>query len=584
MAYFSPQELDKLRAKADIVDVISHYLQVQKKGRSYRAVCPFHDDHDPPMNINPQRQIYKCFVCGAGGNVFGFVQNYEKVSFAESVEKVADLVGFTLSQRPAREAAPADPHKTAMYRTLKETIQFTMYELGSEEGSAKREYLRRRGIDEETVQRFQIGWNPGHDALYRFLHAKGYSDREMTDVNVARLGSDGFHDVFADRITFPIHDLQGNPVGFSARTLDPQNPSKYINTTETEIYVKGRLVYNAHRARAEARRQGKIYLCEGVTDVIAFDRAGIPNAVCTLGTACTNEQLAVIRRLAPQLVFCYDGDQAGQNATWRGIQMARSLGCSVSVVNNQTGQDPDEIIRENGAEALRRMVSQEVSWMEFYLRYEKNRTNLQSYLEKKEFIEKVQKQISTLEDEVDRRYFTERLSEMTGIRLDAPVRQKEREFHVQKPVRTSVPLGIRQAEDQILIMMLKSPSAARVFEDELGYLIDPFRQRMAVMILECIHRNGRADINALLDQSDDPQISGFLTGLVSSEQYDLEYDEMMLAGAIRKVKRSYLENQADAYREQLKTSLNPESRSLIMKQYTECVSQLRRYIDEECSK
>lgn len=584
MAYFSPQELDELRSKADIVDVISHYLQVQKKGRSYRAVCPFHDDHDPSLNINPQRQIYKCFVCGAGGNVFGFVQNYEKVSFAEAVEKVADLVGFTLSKRPAHEETHTDPHRSAMYRTLQETISFTMYELGSEEGRSRREYLLKRGIDEKTAQKFQIGYNPAHDALYRFLHAKGFADRDLVDVNVARLSQDGFHDVFADRITFPIHDAQGNPVGFSARTLDPQNPSKYINTTETEIYVKGRLVYNAHRARTEARRQGKIYICEGVTDVIAFDRAGICNAVCTLGTACTTEQLTVIRRLAPQLVFCYDGDAAGQNATWRAVQMARSLSCSVSVIRNETGLDPDEIIRRDGAEGLQKLVSQEISWMEFYLQYEKNRTNLNSYLEKKEFIEKVQKQIGTLEDDVDRRYFTDRLSEITGIRLDYAVQQARPQQREWKPVRTSVPQGIRQAEDQILIMMLHSPSAARIFEDELGYLIDPLHQRAAVMILESIHRSGRADVNALLDQADDPEISSLLTGLVSSEIYDLPSDEQMLSGAIRKVKRTYLENQAEAYRNQLKSDLNTESRNLIMRQYTECVSQLRRYIDEENSK
>lgn len=580
MPYYSEEELNALRAKADIVDVISHYVQVQKKGRTYRAVCPFHDDHDPSMHINPDMQIYKCFVCGAGGNVFGFVQNYEKVSFPEAVEKVADLVGFTLSERPSVTTQQMDPHRESMYRILNDSIQYMMYELSGEKGRRMKEYLYERGIDDALINRFNIGFNPDGDALYRFLHAKGYEDRDMVDVNVIRLLQDGFHDVFANRITFPIHDAHGHPVGFSARTLDKNNPSKYINTTETELYVKGRLVYNAHRAASMARREGKIYVTEGVTDVIAFAKTGVDNVVATLGTSCTNEQLSLIRHLAPHIVFCYDGDNAGQNATWRAVQMARSLGAEVSVIRNDTGLDPDEIVRRDGNEALLKLLEKEVTWMEFYLQYEKSRTNLSSYLEKKEFIEKVQSEFSTLDD-TDRRYFTEQLSEITGIRLEfIPQSTRVRE-RAMRPVRTSIVQGITQAEDQILIMMMKSPSAARIFEDELGYLIDPVHQRASVLILEKIHRNGKVDVVSLLDETEDHEVNSLLTSLVSSPYYNLSYDEMMLKGALRKVQITWLKNQAEAYKKDLASSLSDETRKVMMKQYTECVSQLRRYIDEE---
>lgn len=580
MPYFSEEELNELRTKADIVDVISHYVQVQKKGRTYRAVCPFHDDHDPSMHINPDMQIYKCFVCGAGGNVFGFVQNYEKVSFPEAVEKVADLVGFTLSERPAETRQEKDPHREAMYRILNDTIQYTMYELNGERGRRMKDYLHERGIDDALISRFNIGFNPDGDVLYRFLSAKGYQDREMVDVNVIRLLQDGFHDVFANRITFPIHDAYGHPVGFSARTLDANNPSKYINTTETEIYVKGRLVYNAHRASSAARRAGKIYVTEGVTDVIAFARAGVDNVVATLGTACTNEQLALIRHLAPHIVFCYDGDNAGQNATWRAVQMARGLGAEVSVIRNETGLDPDEIIRRDGRETLLKLLEKEVTWMEFYLQYEKSRTNLSSYMEKKEFIEKVQKEFSTLDD-TDRQYFTDQLSEITGIHLTFTPQARRFEERVLRPVRTPVVQGITQAEDQILIMMMKSVSAARIFEDELGYLIDPVHQRASVMILEKIHRSGMVDVVSLLDASEDQEVNSLLTSLVSSPYFNLPYDEMMLRGALRKVQITWLRNQAEAYKRDLASSISDETRKVMMKQYTECVSQLRRYIDEE---
>ncbi len=583
MAYISEQEINAVREKADIVDIIGHYLPIEKRGNAYRAVCPFHDDHDPSLNINTERQIYKCFVCGAGGNVFGFVQNYEKISFPEAVGKVADMVGFSLSVNPAQTQRKVDPVKQPLYEVLRETITFTKYELNSLSGKREKEYLVNRQMDEETIDRFDIGFNPPNDALYRFLHAKGYSDEDIVRTNVGRMTTGGMHDVFSSRITFPIHDAFGNPVGFSARTLDPDNPSKYINTTETELYVKGNLVYNAHRARDIARKAGKLYICEGVTDVIAFDRAGIQNVVCTLGTACTVEQIALMKRLSVHLIFCYDGDRAGQNATVKAIRLARSQGCEVSVIDNQTGKDPDEILRQDGKEALLSLSRKEITWMEFYLHFEAARTNLDSYLEKKEFIQKAQAEIATLQDEMDRKYYTDLVSSMTGIHVEyqkkeqAPVYTKNN----VKPVHMAVPIGIEKAEEQILIMMLKYPSASIVFEEDLGYLIDEQKQHLAMMILDMVHTSGTVDPLVLLDRADDQSVRNLITSLISSPFYDMEYDSGMLKGAIRKVKRTYLENESQEYRKQLTTELNPEVKKLVVQKYTECLNKLRQYIDEE---
>ena len=326
MARISQEDIDRVRSQADIVDVIGHYLQIQRKGRSYAAVCPFHDDHSPSLSISPDRQIYKCFVCGNGGNVFTFVQNYEKVSFPEAVGRVASLIGYPLSVQPDSYQKPKDPHKEALYAVLSETIRYTSYQMESSEGTAAREYMKKRVLDDSVLKTFEIGWHPGGDVLYRFLHAKGYEDRDLVSANVARSTPSGMHDVFSDRITFPIHDSHGNPIGFSARSMDPNNPSKYINTNETDIFVKGDIVYNAHRARTAARRAGFVLVCEGVTDVIAFWRAGVENAVCTLGTACTPKQISLLKGLAVRIVFCYDGDEAGQAATVRAVQLARKAG------------------------------------------------------------------------------------------------------------------------------------------------------------------------------------------------------------------------------------------------------------------
>ena len=386
MPRISEEEISELRSRADIVDVVGHYLQLHRKGKSYVALCPFHDDHSPSMSVSPERQIYKCFVCGAGGNVFSFVQNFEKVSYPEAVARVADLVGFELSEKPQAVQKTADPYRERLYGLMNETIRFTMYQINTAEASLEKKYLEDRGLDEEIRQKFEIGFNPGNDQLYKFLKAKGYEDSDMTACNVVRSSSSGVHDVFAQRITFPIHDPSGNPIGFSARTINPDNSSKYINTNDTVLFHKSDVVYNSHRARNEARRSGRIYVCEGVTDVIAFARAGMENAVCTLGTSCTESQIRQIKRLSMKVVFCYDGDEAGQSATMRAAKMARKEGCDVTVIDNRTGLDPDELIRSRGTEALKQMVSNEISWMEFVLAYLRKHTNMSNYLEKKEAI------------------------------------------------------------------------------------------------------------------------------------------------------------------------------------------------------
>lgn len=579
MAYFSQEELDSIRKKADIVEVVSHYLPIHKKGNSYKVVCPFHDDHDPSMILNPDLQIYKCFVCGAGGNVFSFVQNYEHVSFPESVEKVADLVGVTLSEHPV-EKKTENPVYAKYYSILNEAIRYSMYEIDSAEAVREKEYLEKRGLTKSVRDRFQIGYVPDHNKLYNFLHAKGYEDADLIAVNLVRNTGTGIQDVFFKRITFPIHDENGNPVGFSARTIDPNNDSKYINTTNTEIYVKGNIVYNAHRAKQEARRQRKIYVCEGVTDVIAFDVAGMPNAVCTLGTSCTEEQLRCIKRLSREIVFCYDGDAAGQHATMRGIQMARAIGCEVSVVENTTGKDPDEIVRQDGREALQQLASRQISWIEFAIKYEESRTNMDSYLEKKEFVEKIQGYIRQLPDEMDRKYFRDLISTKTGLDIredDArPIDPVE-----HKPLHKVVPDGTQIAEEYILSMMMRYPSACRLFEEELGYLLDEKRQVLATMILNQVHKTGSCDPSVVMDSCSDPSLQNVLAGILSKDVFQQELDKEVFEGMIRKVKYEYLQSEVKALHEQLTGTLNATSRQILLQKYTECLQKLRGYIHEE---
>lgn len=582
MARISQEEIQEIRNRADIVDVVSHYLHVRRQGKNYVAVCPFHNDHDPSLNISPDLQIYKCFVCNAGGSVFSFVQNYEKISFTEAVGRVASLCGYTLSVQPDTYEQVKDPHKENLYKVLDETIRYTAYQLNTAEGKTQKDYLLKRGLSEEIITRFEIGYNPGADSVTRFLHAKGYADADLVSANVSRITESGLHDVFGNRITFPIHDSRGNPIGFSARTMDPNNPSKYINTNDTELFTKGDIVYNSHRAKTAARRAGKIYVTEGVTDVIAFARAGLDNAVCTLGTSCTAHQINLLRSLAARIVFCYDGDNAGQAATFRAAKMAREAGCDVSVVVNKTGMDPDEIIRSQSEEGLAEMVKQEISWPEFVLSYLSGRFNLNSYLEKKQFVQEAKAEIDLLQDEADKQYFYDELSRISGIRLTYE-RQKKQDSYAPANRRLSVRSGSEKAEELILCMMMQSPQAAVRFEEDLGYLNIPSHQTLAMMILDARHSTGDCSPAQLIDATQDQEIRNLISNLAVLPEYGMPYDENVMNGAIRKVKITVLTAEADAYKQQLSGALNDASRQLIMNKYASCLRELRRYIDEENS-
>ena len=536
----SEEEIAAVRNRADIAEVIGHYLPLVKKGRSVTCVCPFHDDHNPSLSISQEKQIYKCFVCGAGGNVFTFVQNYENISFPEAVARVAELTGTPLSFDPAALKTPADPRKAALYKVLQETIRYTHYQLSAQAGIPVRKYLQERSIDEAVIEKFEIGWNGPGDELLRFLKAKGYSEQDMVAGNVVRLSESGLHDVFASRITFPIHDSLGNPIGFTARSMDPQATSKYINTTETPIYVKGRTLFNYHRAKPAARRENRILLCEGVTDVLAMDRAGIENAVATLGTACTREQLRLLRQCSTHLTFCYDGDQAGRNATYKAGQLALEAGFEVGVVVNATGLDPDEIVRQQGPQQLQQMCRKEQTWMEFVLDYLSSRYDLENYSEKKEFARLAAEQIRKLSDDFDRQNFARQLQQMTGFELDlsaaAPVSPRSSATQKAGGMRLKRTRdGKTNAEHLILALMLTSHDAVTMFKEKLGFLLSEENQQLAMMILDYSRTHPQLQIADFIDTIQDESLKQKTLEL--SEWECPQFTPEVMEGAILRIRR-----------------------------------------------
>ena len=547
MARLSDQEINSIRAKADIVDVIGHYVQVNRKGKDYRCVCPFHDDHSPSMNISTDKQIYKCFACGAGGNVFTFVKEYEKISFIEAVKKVADYAGVNVDIQLDEALAPADPHLSALWKVCRDTIEYTHYQLDTLDAKHVKEYLIKRNIDETMIRKFELGFNPGDDALYQFLHKKKHKDEDLVGAGVARITSIGYKDVFANRVMIPIHDAKGNPVGFTARRIREEDEAKYINTTETDIYKKSLLIFNYHRARPLARKAGSVYLVEGAMDVLALDKVDVENAVATLGTACTKEQIQLLKQLHANIIVCYDGDSAGKHATYKFGKLARNYQLPFEIVDNKTGLDPDEIIDRNGKDELKNMLVKTISWIDFLFAYLSGKYNMENYSQKKEFAMEMAEEINLLENEFEKTNYFVRLRELTEFDMQvnqtSHIQENKKQEYVKRNYLTYPKSKGNHAEYEILSQMINGIAACNVFKEELGFLKDDISNKLAIYMIDYYRTHDTIEIADLLNVIKEEPMKRLLLEIASWELAQKEVNMEVLKEAIANEKASLIEDQ-----------------------------------------
>lgn len=544
--------INDIRSKADIVEVLQRYLPLTKKGKSYAAVCPFHDDHDPSLSISVDKQIYKCFVCGAGGNVFNFVRDFEKISFTEAVVRVAQYVNYPLDEDFITKKPQIDPRIQGYYDVLNEYIRYTHYILATEDGLTARLYLEKRGLNQTIIDKFEIGFNLPEDQSTRYLNAKGFTIEQCTKTNLTRVNEYGTKDVFAERILFPIHDTTGNPVGFTARALNPNEPSKYINTTETPIYVKGNLLYNYHRALRSIKTKREIILVEGVMDAIAFDQVGLEHVVATLGTACTREQIRLIQNVSQSVVLSYDGDEAGQAATIKVGHLLLQHRLKVEVLQNNTGLDPDEIIREQSKDALITLYKKRINFIEFFFEYSLKRLDLTNYSQKKEFARLMMSELDSLKDSFDQEMLLQRITQVTQFTKDQLYLLTDRkivtvnERPIQKPLRKK---GLESwAEKEILGQMLYSQQAVHEFRKDLGYFTDELYQRCALNIINHYRTHDSIVIADFLNEIEEKALQELITQIVESDIYYKNYSRKALQDAIKQVKINTIDAQIEQFK------------------------------------
>lgn len=543
MNRLSEDKINEIRLHADIADVLSRYVPLTRKGRNFVCTCPFHDDHNPSMSVTVDKQIYKCFVCGAGGNVFTFVQNFEHISFIESVIKVADYAGVFLDEQDrVLDFAPADPVKQAIHKVNQTVIDYTNYTLSTPSAIEYKAYLHQRGIHDETIQRFQMGYNPKNDELYKYLVAKKFPDSELVESNVVRMTDYGIHDVFSHRILIPIHDRLGNPIGFTARRLEENDDAKYVNTSETACFHKGSIIFNYHRAKIAAKQTQRVLVVEGAMDVIAFDKVNIADCVATLGTACTKEQISLLKNLHCKVVLCYDGDQAGINATYKFGKLANEVHMPFEIVDNQLGLDPDEIIDHYGKEELIQVSQKTISWIDFLFRFLSKRYNLENYSQRKEMAQEISHEIATTCEPYEKTLYYKKLYELTQFDLSS-ISQETNVVSIQRKGTIQSPKnGSLRAEYEILSQMLVSMQANNTFREKLGFLIDEQAHKLAMYIIDYYRTHPKIEIADFLNYIKEEDIKKLLIEISEWEMATDTYHEDVFLHSCIKIRISCLED------------------------------------------
>lgn len=415
--------LNELRTRADIESTVSSYVNLKRKGRILTGLCPFHNEKTPSFTVYPETQSYYCFGCGSGGDVITFIKNIENLDYIESVKFLADK--YNISMPDDGYDNGLSKKRTMMYEVNREAARFFYKALYSQQGRQALEYYHNRGLSDETIQKFGLGYAPDSwNMLLHYLNTKGFTEQFLYESNLLRMSVKNerkhYYDAFKNRVMFPIIDLRGNVIAFSGRVLDDSKP-KYVNTGDTLVYKKGSNIFAMNIAKKT--KSDSLILCEGNMDVIALHQAGFDNAIAGLGTALTDEQAHIISQYAGEVIICYDSDEAGQKATKKAIGVLSKTTLKIRVIQMEGGKDPDEIIRKYGAEGFRKLMEGAANDIEYELLKEREKHNVTIPSGKADFLMGAAKVLSSVGSPIELDIYASRLSDEFSVSKDAVLAQ-----------------------------------------------------------------------------------------------------------------------------------------------------------------
>ncbi len=562
MAFLSQEKITEIRNSVDIVEIISNYITLTPRGRNYFGVCPFHDDNHPSLSVNREKKIYKCFSCGATGTVFKFIMDYENISFMEAVKKVADIGGMHVDVK----TTPKVQIHNKLHDIYDLSLKFYINNINTAAGKEARTYLANRGITDDIIKEFQIGLALNTKDKLAKLLLKKFDEKDIMESGLVNKNAYGYLDLFYERIMFPLYDLDGNVVAYSGRIYNREDNSKYFNTRETSIFKKGELLYNYHRAKDVARQKNQIIIMEGFMDVIRAYTIGVKNVIATMGTAVTKTQALLIKKMAKEIILCFDGDEAGAKATMACADILLNIGVTPKVIRLEDNMDPDEYIKKYGKEFEDR-IKNPISVMDFKLSYLKTGKNLSNPTDEAKYINEAIKEINKIDDDILRELTIKKVVQETGITEElilSKVTMKEPAVIKMGNDKPKVKIDkYEKAERNLIYYMLRSPEVIKMYNAKVTYMPTKEYRLLAREIKMFYSENGFINEADLIDyvECDDDLVKTI--NKVEEANLNDNYSLEEIEDYIRVIKDHNIKNEINRLTKQMQEEVSPTKKALI---------------------
>ena len=556
MARYSEEIINEVRQSNDIVDVISQYIHLKRSGRNFFGLCPFHNEKSPSLSVSPDKQIFHCFGCGVGGNVFTFVSKIEGIGFVETVQMLAERANIQLPTLENKGDAQKEILKDKVYKVNEFAAEYYHQNLYKPTAKMAQEYVKKRQLSNQTLKSFRIGFSGKHDELYQELKKQGFEEKEILESGLVNKNDRGqYIDRYRNRLMFPICDVRGRVIAFGGRVLDDSKP-KYINSPENVVYSKGRHLFGLNVAKKGDTK--RLLIVEGYMDVISLHQRGITNVVAPLGTALTEQQGWLLRKNAEQIILSFDSDDAGLQAKIRALGILENMGCDIRVLNVEGAKDPDEYILKYGTARFNNLVEKALSVIEFNVKLLKKDLNLENTNDKIKFLNEIAKLISKIDNTIEREVYIEKIAKEYDISKEAIYAEvnkltyknssNEKLLEKRKPVilhtkketqeispavkrRENTVISILLTGDLSIFEIIKQNITPEDFQDDIN--------RKIVKKLYEEFEKGNSNINSIIDsleQEEQNQIT-----MIMAEDYEIEN----LEKAIDDIMQSYEKDKLD---------------------------------------
>jgi DNA primase len=551
MAHYSDELLEEVRSRNDIVDIISQYVTLKRKGRNFFGLCPFHNEKSPSFSVSPDKQIFKCFGCGKGGNVFHFLMNAENISFVEAVQILAERANIELPKNSGDEDEKQVQLKNEVYKVNEAAAMFYHETLYKPTSKVAQEYVKKRKLGNNTLKAFLIGYAPMNNELFNHLKSKGFSVEAMLASNLIGRSEKGiFYDKFKHRLMIPIQDVRNRYIAFGGRVLDDSKP-KYINSPEDIVYSKGRNLFGLNVAKRNSNGMlKKILIVEGYMDAISLYQRGITNVVASLGTALTDAQGRLLRRNAEQVILGYDADGAGQTAILRGMDILKNLGVDIRVLQISDAKDPDEYVIKYGADKFKKCMEDAISVVEFKVKILKQTLDLNNTNDKIKFLNEIAKTLASVDNSMEREVYIDKIGKTYGISTEAiqseinkltnkePDKKKIENTSViiKKNEEKTIDENVLRREKMLIYLLVNNSDQtfkrlSNVVKPE--YIQDTANKEIIAKIFEKL-RDGQ-NTEDVLNWFEDQEMVSYLAGVLANDFEITDVDK-----AIEDVEKTYL--------------------------------------------